>query len=389
MERSRTSVCRFALLGAGCLVAGLTLGRWWPASPREPVWTGPPPTRQIVTQMPSFADVVQKIGPGVVTVRARLPQPDANDKNTSNPVPQAKESRNPLTSQSAFAAEAGLRTGSGFVVNTRGLCVTSRHVIAGAVAIEVILPANVSCRAELVGEDGATDIALLRLVEPPPALQALELGSSEQLRAGDWIVAVGNPFGFSQTVTAGVVSFVGRHLPHNDLRVTNDFLQISVPVNPGSSGCPVVNLHGEVIGVMTQAATNAQGISFAVPSRTLKWALEEMERQPDGRVRRGYLGIEFASHTCVDAKGTACEGALIVAVIEGEPAFRAGLRRGDVVLAVDGQRITDAKNLHECIVRGDPGSRIALELLRDGRVHDPIVAVLGEVGAPKTVTSAN
>ena len=389
MERSRSSVCRFALLGVLCLAGGLLLGRWWPAVPHEHVWTGPPPTRQVVTQVPSFADVVQKIGPGVVTVRARLPQPEANDKLANNPVSAAKDTRNPLTSQSAFAAEAGLRTGSGFVVNTRGLCVTSRHVIAGAVSIEVILPTLPSCRADLVGEDGATDLALLRLVDPPAGLQALELGNSEQLRAGDWIVAVGNPFGFSQTVTAGVVSFVGRHLPHTDLRVTNDFLQISVPVNPGSSGCPVVNLHGEVVGVMTQAATNAQGISFAVPSRTLKWALEEMEKQPDGRVRRGYLGIEFASHMCVDRKGAACEGALIVSVVEGEPAHRAGLRRGDVVLSVDGQKIADAKNLHECIVRGDPGSRIAVELLRDGRVLDPIVAVLGEVGGPKTVTSAN
>jgi serine protease Do len=389
MERSRTSACRFALLGVGCLAAGLALGRLLPSTPSEPVWTGPPPTRQVVAQVTSFADVVQKIGPGVVTVRARLPQPDANEKTPANPVASAKDARNPLTSQSAFAAEAGLRTGSGFVVNARGLCVTSRHVIAGAMSIDVILPVGRSCRAELVGEDGATDIALLRLVDPPAGLHALELGSSEQLRAGDWIVAVGNPFGFSQTVTAGVVSFVGRHLPHTDLRVTNDFLQISVPVNPGSSGCPVVNLQGEVVGVMTQAATNAQGISFAVPSRTLKWTLEEMERQPDGRVRRGYLGIEFASHTGVDAKGTACEGALIVAVVEGEPAHRAGLRRGDVVLRVDGQKIVDAKNLHECIVRGDPGSRIAVELLRDGRVHDPIVAVLGEVGGPKTVPSAN
>jgi serine protease Do len=251
------------------------------------------------------------------------------------------------------------------------------------------LPQQGPVRAELVGEDPATDLALLRLVDVPGSLTALQIGDSHDLRAGDWIIAVGNPFGFAQTVTAGVVSFVGRHLLHSDLGVTNDFLQFSAPVNPGSSGGPVLDLAGRVVGVTTQAAIEAQGISFAVPSATLKWALEAMEKQPDGRVRRGYLGIEFASRAGTDETGVPCEGAVIVRVAAGEPADRAGLRRGDIVLRVDGERIADAQVLHANIVRRDPGTRIALALLRDGEIHDPIEAVLGEVGGPKVATRSH
>ena len=387
MERARHTAVGLVLVGAGCLAAGLVLGSWWPTNTRT-VWSDPGPTlRSPGAPMASFADVVQKIGPGVVTVRARLPlEPDA-DKAPVASIPTADGGA--LAGQTVFAAQPGFRTGSGFVVNARGLVVTSRHVVLGARSIEVMVPVHGTCRAEVVGEDPATDLAVLRLHDSPVGLAVLTIGNSEELRAGDWIVAVGNPFGFSQTVTAGVVSFVGRHLPQTDFGVTNDFLQISAPVNPGSSGCPVVNLNGEVVGVTTQAATAAQGISFAVPSRTLKWALQAMEQRPDGRVRRGYLGIEFASRAGVDEKGAPHEGAVIVRVAEGQPAHRAGLRRGDVVLRVDGQPILDAQVLHERIVRGNPGSRIALELLRDGRVHDPIVAVLGEVGGPKAVGPAN
>lgn len=286
------------------------------------------------------------------------------------------------------AAAVRSRSGSGFVIESGGLIVTSRHVVVSASAIEVLVPGRGLFRGELVGEDRATDLALLRLLEVDEPLPTLTLGDSSALRAGDWIVALGNPYGFAQTVSAGIVSFVGRHLPHTDFGVTNDFLQVSAPVNPGSSGCPVVDLHGLVVGVTTQAAADAEGISFAVPSNTLKWTLAAMQRQPDGRVRRGYLGIEFASRAVRAARGATRPGALIVGVAEGEPAHRAGLRVGDIVLRVDGQPVADAKMLHERIVCAEPGTPIALQLLRDGMLQDPIVAVLGEVG-PRRGDSAN
>ncbi|MCA8948820.1 MAG: PDZ domain-containing protein, partial [Planctomycetes bacterium] len=177
----------------------------------------------------------------------------------------------------------------------------------------------------------------------------------------------------------------GRHLPHTDLAVTSDFLQISAPVNPGSSGCPVLDLAGRVVGVTTQAAAHAQGISFAVPSRTLQWALAEMAKSPDGVVRRGYLGIEFATSAEVDDRGSPRGGAEIVRVVDGAPAEAAGIRRGDIVLAVDGVPVADATVLHERIVRGAPGARIALQVLREDRILGPIEATLSAMRTPDPV----
>ena len=234
---------------------------------------------------------------------------------------------------------AGLRTGSGFVVNARAL----RHEPSRDRGRRCDRgdPARTFPPRRAPSADGATDIALLGLLDPPPGLQALELGSSEQLRAGDWIASMATVRLRRQSRPGGQLR---RPAPHNDLRVTTTSCRSVAPVNPGSSGCPVVNLYGEVIGVMTRWKST-QGISFAVPAarrsgRSRRWN--------GNRTAARLPGIEFASHTCVD------EG-------NGEGADRLGrgractraLRRGDVVLAVDGQRITDARTCTS-IVR-DPG----------------------------------
>lgn len=378
---TRHSALGTLLIGAGCLLAGLAFGRWLPRAPVAPVWTSAGTSPALASAPVSFADIVARVGPGVVTLRAKSPGSVAAEPA---PEPSAAGTGSPV-----YTSERGLRTGSGFVVNARGLVVTSRHVVAGASELAVLVPGRGEFAGQVVGEDPATDLALVRIGEPPADLTVLEIGRSEDLRAGDWIVAVGNPFGLSQTVTAGVVSYVGRHLPHSDFAVTNDFVQFSAPVNPGSSGGPVLDLSGRVVGVTTQAAVAAQGISFAVPSRTVKWTLDAMARSRDGRVRRGHLGIEFASWGGTTVDGHPCGGAVIVRVVEGQPAHRAGLRVGDVVLRVDGDVVVDASTLHERIVCGDPGSRIALQLLRKERVHDSIEAVLGEIGAPKSADPAN
>ena len=206
MNRSRHTAWGTLLVGAGCLAAGLAAGRWLPPA-AAPVWTGP---QVPATAAPaSFADVVAKAGPGVVTLRARLRgglQAESQPMLTERDRPAGTESARAGTGSPVFSSEPGTRTGSGFVVNERGLVVTSRHVVAGAAALEVLVPQRGTFAGELVGEDAATDLALVRLVAPPKDLTVLEIGRSEDLRAGDWILAVGNPFGFSQTVTAGVVS---------------------------------------------------------------------------------------------------------------------------------------------------------------------------------------
>lgn len=396
MARSWQTPAVLLLGGLGCLGIGALFGSSY-LMPTERVWReAQPPTQPVKTLLPSFRELVQKVETSVVSVRAMMPTRSpvampavASEQAKAKEAAPKEGERAPedtatISYQSSLQAPADTQNGSGFLIHERGLVLTSRHVVHGATDIEVYLPNYGRHRADLIGQDPATDLALLRLGSPPRNLPCLEIGDSNELRAGDWIVAVGNPYGFSRTVTSGLVSFVGRHLRHNDLGVSRDFLQISAPVNPGSSGCPVFDVHGRVVGVTTQLATSAQGISFAVPSRAVKWALEKMREQPDGIVRRGYLGIEFAPRGGLDASGQPMPGAVIVAVAKGEPAERAGLQRGDVVLGVNGSPIGDPKDLHEQIVCSDPGTTIALQLLRDNQICDPIVAVLGEVGRRAT-----
>jgi serine protease Do len=348
-----------------CLGAGVFLGQSLPLRPEHRVWSGPPETpadqTPVTGTLPSLAPIVQRAAPSVVAVRAIL-RLDIVD-------PEGGRGR-------------GVRNGSGFVVHKDGIVVTSRHIVADALSILVRIPGEYERPAALVGEDPITDLAVLRIDDPPRGLQALELGRSEAMRAGDWVVCVGNPFEFSQTVTVGVVSFVGRHLDHYDLHVTNDFLQFSAPVNPGSSGSPVLDLEGRVVGVTTQAAESAQNISFAIPSRTLKWVLEQLDHSADGRVHRGFLGIRFQTRPGSDDYGHPLEGAVITKVLEGEPAERGGLRTGDVVLYCDDQKVTDAGQFHERVSRARPGSPMRLVVMRQDRVLAPIEVKVGEVGVP-------
>lgn len=417
MARSWLTNGRLLVAGCGFLVMGMVLGNLL-QRPMEQLWQpSAQPPLPVVASLPSFRDLVQQVQSAVVSVRAILPNDEPQNEEAppaslagkspvnlppGNLLAEAKPRPEPAgtlpedTGTIAHAAALQVaasstqvapnsRSGSGFLIHTRGLVLTSRHVVVGATDIEVYLPNHGRRRADLIGQDAATDLALLRLQSAPAGLPALQIGDSGQLRAGDWIVAVGNPYGFSRTVTAGLVSFVGRHLRHSDLGVSRDFLQISAQVNPGSSGCPVFDVQGRVVGVTTQLATSAQGISFAVPSRAVEWALEKMRQQPDGVVRRGYLGIQFAPRGGLTAEGEPMPGAVIVDVAVGEPAELAGLRKGDVVLGVNGKPILAPQDLHECIVCSDPGASLALQLLRDDQICDPIVAVLGEVGRRRTV----
>ena len=311
--------------------------------------------------LPSFAEAVERTSPGVVAVRAIV----AAEETAIDVEPAPGEPDSSL----------GVRDGSGFVVHARGLVVTARHLAVGALRLVVDVPDHGPFAAELVGEDEVTDLAVLRLVDAPKGLVPLELGPSEQLRAGDWVVAVGNPYGFRQSVTAGIVSYVGRHLASDDMRVTSEFLQFSAAVNPGSSGCPIVDLQGRVVGVTTQGAGLAQGLSFAIPSRTLKWALEAMDKSPDGRVHRGRLGISFEAHR---SNGPASRGCVVRSVIPGQAAHEAGIQRGDIVLAVDGIPVTDSAELHNRITQSAPGSQLRLTVQRDAAQLADMVVTLRE-----------
>lgn len=367
----------------GLCTVMLGAGWWWGqhgAATRAKAAVGTPAAqaaRGATAGLPSFAELVERVGPGVVQIQALL-RPAASTIPAADPAARA-----------AAVAAPRLRDGSGFVVHQGGLVLTCRHVVADAVELTVHFADGQRCRGELVGEDAAHDLAMVRLLTPPAPLTVLPIGHSEGLRAGDWILAIGNPLGLGQTVTAGIVSHQRRHLPHSDFALTHEFLQFSAPTNPGCSGGPVLSLAGEVVGVITQSAEATQGIAFAVPSRTLQWSLQAMEASPDGRVRQGYLGIEFADEVASGARRPVCRGARILRVAAGQPAHRAGIQPGDVVVGIDGAAIEEASALHDRIVRSPPGTRLALQLVRGGQALDPVEAVLGEVGGTGTAWPAN
>lgn len=349
------------LVAPVCLGAGILLGRLLPAWPREPLWTGPverPSPAQAPQQLPSLAPMVDRVAGGVVGVSALFPASAGIDNDHT----------------------MGVANGTGFLVNRSGLVVTSRHVVAGAQEITLWVNGGMPYRGTQVGEDPVNDLAFVRMIDPPEGIPVLELGRSEDLRAGDWIVSIGTPLGLPRTVTIGMVSFVGRHLK-SPAKVSNDYLQFSAPVNQGSSGGPVLDLEGRVVGVTTREYSAAQGMSFAVPSRTLKWAMEAADKSPDGKVHRGFLGIEFQP---LPGRrfGEWEAGAQITKVVDGSPAAGAGIRRGDIVRRIDGAEIRDPYDLHERLSRSLPGTTVELSLLRD-HVELPAVAVtLGEVAAP-------
>jgi S1-C subfamily serine protease len=348
------------------LLGGVWLGRILPVPEREPVAAGSPPPAASLT-IPSWAPIVDRVRAGVVGVIARRrPDPDRSQ-------PAGLE-------QAGRTDASGWANGTGFVIDG-GHIVTNHHLVAGATQVIVDLSDHAKCEAEVIGEDLATDIALLRVEDPPEPLVPLRLGDSSQVRQGDWVLAVGNPFlYFRHSVTVGVVSYVGRLLPEDGLQVTNEYLQFSAPVNPGSSGGPVLDARGDVVGVTTRTHSGGQGLSFAVPSKVLQWVLEAMKRD-GGRVRRGYLGLSFQPRN-VGQGGGQDDGALVTSVTAGGPAALAGLQIGDRIVGFGRRPVASAYDLHDWITHGVPGSDLTLEVLRgDQRLTLP--ARLAELPATR------
>ncbi len=358
------------LVGPLLMAAGLILGRWTGSAADAPVWTdAQPPAAERIVAVPSMAPIVRRVRPGVVGVRVRVDSDAPADYGDD--LGPGGEPRS-----------GGVRSGSGFVVNDAGLIVTNFHLITDYVEIVVEVPDSGSHEALLVGVDPVTDIAVLRLEDPAVELQALELGDSSQLEQGDWLLAMGNPYQYRHSVTVGVVSYVGRHVPDQGMQVSNEYLQFSAPVNPGSSGGPVLDVHGHVVGVTTSTLGTGTGIAFAVPSKVLRWVLERAEE--DGYVKRGYMGVSLVPVSSSDLSALGVTGgALINQVQPNTPASRAGLRSGDIVVRYGDRSVPDAYTLFDWITYGRPGQAMEVEVLRsDGR--QAVAVQLGgvSVGAP-------
>jgi len=256
-------------------------------------------------------------------------------------------------------------TGSGFVFTPDGFILTNSHVVHGARAIQVSFADGAGFGADLVGDDPDTDVAVIRV--GGHHLPAATLGSSRALRAGQLAIAIGNPYGFQHTVTAGVVSALGRSLRATTGRLIDDVIQTDAALNPGNSGGPLVNSQGEVIGVNTAIIPFAQGICFATAIDTAKWVMEQLLRF--GRVRRGYIGVGGAtialSRRAVRFHGLeAGAGVRVESVEPGSAAQRAGIEPGDVIIGYDGENVAGVDALHRLLSEERIGKSASVTLLR-------------------------
>lgn len=258
--------------------------------------------------------------------------------------------------------------GSGFLISSDGYILTNEHVVDQASEIQVTVGGfEKPFKARVIGADYDLDLAVVK-IDGEKNLPYLKLGDANRMKVGDWVIAIGNPYGLDHTVTVGVISAKGRPIDVED-RHYKDLLQTDASINPGNSGGPLLNLEGEVIGINTAVNAQAQGIGFAIPSSTVKSVLNELMNK--GKVIRPWLGVQVQAvdKTWADYLGLQnTEGALVVGVVSGSPAERAGIRRGDVVLEIAGRKIKTPDELVSAVKEQKIGSKVDVLIWRDGKL---------------------
>ncbi|MCE9522742.1 MAG: trypsin-like peptidase domain-containing protein [Alphaproteobacteria bacterium] len=262
-------------------------------------------------------------------------------------------------------------SGSGVILSSDGLVLTNSHVVQGATRVKLTTAEQLVLEARVIGDDPHTDLALLH-AHAPEKLPVAALGDSKTLKPGHLVVAIGNPLGFESTVTAGVVSALGRSLRSRSGRLIDDVIQTDAALNPGNSGGPLVNSRGEVVGINTAVIMGAQGICFAVASNTANFVLSELVRH--GRVRRAYIGAAAQTMAIPRrlqlAAGTGASGAMITTIEAGSPAARAGLLSRDILVALDGEATEGVDDLLRRLNAERIGKPMKASLLRGGRRLD-------------------
>ncbi|HIE65556.1 MAG TPA: Do family serine endopeptidase [Nitrospiria bacterium] len=261
--------------------------------------------------------------------------------------------------------EAPPGSGSGVIIDKAGYIVTNNHVVGDAKEVEVRLSDKSTFKGTVVGKDKDTDLALIK-IDAGKDLPFVALGDSSKIKVGQWVIAVGNPFGLDRTVTVGVISALGRE--NVNLSRYEDFIQTDASINPGNSGGPLFDIRGEVIGINTAIINFAQGIGFAIPSNMVKSITAQLKTS--GRVTRGWLGVGIQPLTPELAKNFGVKegvGVLINEVFEGDPAHRGGIRPGDIILEVNGEKVDTPSTLARVIAGFIPGEKTRILVLRDGK----------------------
>jgi serine protease Do len=360
-----------------------------------------------VRELPDFTQIVEQQGAAVVNIsttqqRQRRAQPQIPQLDEDDPMYEFFRRfipRGPQGPQAPREPESS-SLGSGFVVSQDGYILTNAHVVDSAVEITVKFNDKREFKAKVIGADRRTDVALIKI--DTTGLQPVKFGDPSKLKVGEWVVAIGSPFGFENSVTAGIVSAKGRSLPQENFV---PFIQTDVAINPGNSGGPLFNLRGEVVGINSQIYSRTggfMGLSFAIP---IDVAMDiSTQLKTAGRVQRGRIGvvIQEVSKELADSFGLANPtGALVNGVEKGGPAEKAGVETGDIILKFDGKAVNASADLPRIVGSTKPGSKVPVQVWRKGQTREVAVTV-GEIpddrvaaargakpGAPKAEVAAN
>jgi serine protease Do len=378
MLPASTRLLRLALLGASLIVATPAFAR-----------SGPD----------SFADLAERLLPGVVniastqTIKANAePGPEIPNFPPGSPMEKffkdfMDRNRHPGGPGAPQESRKSQSLGSGFIIDPAGYIVTNNHVIDGADEINVILQDNTTLKATLVGRDERVDIALLKVTTDKP-LPAVPFGDSDKERVGDWVLAIGNPFGLGGTVTSGIVSARGRDIRQG---AYDDFIQTDAPINQGNSGGPLFNMDGEVIGINTAIYSRSGGsigLGFSIPSNQAKNVIDQLRNF--GHARRGWLGVKIQQVTPDIAESVGLKdpvGAMIASADEGGPAAKAKLQGGDIILKFNGAEVKEMRTLPRLVAETAIGKVVPVVVWRDGKETTLEVAV-GELPEDTKVQQA-
>src|SRR6185503_7604361 len=381
----RAKVFSIALLAAAVLGTSAAVSQL-PAITHATAAPAAAPAPAAVQTLPDFAAIAEANKGAVVNITststAKAEAGDGLPEGLENLPPQFRRF---FEQQMPQAPRIRQGMGSGFIVDADGTILTNAHVVDGADEVRVRLSDRREFKGKVIGQDKATDIAVVKI--EAGGLPVVKLGDPAKTRVGEWVLAIGSPFGFENTVTAGIVSATSRSLPDGTYV---PFIQTDAAVNPGNSGGPLFNTRGEVIGINSQIFSRRggyQGISFAIPINVAAQVKEQLVKY--GKVERGRIGvaIQEVSQSLAQSFGLdRPRGALVAAVEKGSPAEKAGLKPGDVILAIDGKKVERSAELPPLVANVKPGAKANFEVWRDGRKRT-IAVTVGEL-KPEQVASA-